>query len=50
MKHLERAEDAVPHHDPFDRLLIAQAVQEGMTLITHDNLLPGYDVNCILHF
>ena len=30
------------HSDPFDRLLIAQARQEGMTLLTHDKLLAGY--------
>lgn len=27
------------HRDPFDRLLIAQAPQEGLTLVTADPLL-----------
>jgi PIN domain nuclease of toxin-antitoxin system len=30
------------HKDPFDRLLIAQATVEGMTLITTDPLVAGY--------
>jgi len=31
------------HKDPFDRLLIAQAVVEGLTLLTADALLTRYD-------
>lgn len=30
------------HGDPFDRLLVAQAVAEPMTLITHDQRLSAY--------
>jgi PIN domain nuclease of toxin-antitoxin system len=30
------------HRDPFDRLLVAQAVLEGATLVTADHLLPPY--------
>ena len=30
------------HGDPFDRLLVAQAMTEGLTLITSDRLLDGY--------
>ena len=29
------------HKDPFDRILIAQATHEGITLLTSDILLPG---------
>ena len=29
------------HRDPFDRLLIAQAHQEGLTLVTHDPTVLG---------
>ncbi|MBI5013850.1 MAG: type II toxin-antitoxin system VapC family toxin [Methylocystis sp.] len=38
------ATDALPliHKDPFDRLLIAQAVVEGLTLLTADALLATY--------
>lgn len=30
------------HKDPFDRLLIAQALSEGMTLLTRDPILKQY--------
>ena len=30
------------HSDPFDRVLVAQALAEGMTLVTHDHLIPQY--------
>lgn len=32
------------HRDPFDRLLIAQAVVERMTLVTADSAVTAYDV------
>jgi PIN domain nuclease of toxin-antitoxin system len=32
------------HRDPFDRILIAQAQTEGLTLLTHDPNFPLYDV------
>lgn len=36
--------DALPplHKDPFDRLLLAQALAEGITLLTHDAQLARY--------
>ena len=34
-----------PHHrDPFDRVLVAQARVEGLTLVTADAMLERYDV------
>jgi len=34
-----------PHHrDPFDRLLIAQARCEGLTIVTSDPAFAAYDV------
>lgn len=34
-----------PHHgDPFDRLLIAQARYEGLTLVSRDLAFAAYDV------
>ena len=36
------------HRDPFDRMLIAQAQAEGLTLVTADKLIPLYDV-AIMH-
>jgi len=45
---LTRAADAPPHHDPFDRILIAQAKAENMSLLTHDSLIPAYNEKCII--
>ncbi len=33
------------HDDPFDRMLIAQASLEGLTLVTSDRRLEGYGSN-----
>lgn len=32
------------HQDPFDRLLIAQAICEEMTIVTADSNIPNYSV------
>ena len=32
------------HRDPFDRILIAQALQQGMRLVTVDDLVRAYPV------
>ena len=32
------------HHDPFDRILVAQAAVENLTFVTHDRTLKAYDV------
>ncbi len=32
------------HHDPFDRLLIAQAMTERLTILSSDERLRSYDV------
>ncbi|MEW2067371.1 type II toxin-antitoxin system VapC family toxin [Streptomyces sp. NPDC007346] len=32
------------HRDPFDRILIAQAQIEGMTVVTRDTWIPQYNV------
>jgi PIN domain nuclease of toxin-antitoxin system len=36
----------LPHHhgDPFDRLLIAQALREGLTVVTRDPVFQRYGV------
>ncbi len=37
-----------PHHrDPFDRMLVAQAQAEGLTLVTADRQLARYDVDTL---
>jgi PIN domain nuclease of toxin-antitoxin system len=35
------------HKDPFDRLLIAQAIVEGMTIISADKQFNTYPVNVV---
>ena len=32
------------HRDPFDRLLVAQAISEGLTIVSADPQLLAYDV------
>jgi PIN domain nuclease of toxin-antitoxin system len=32
------------HRDPFDRMLVAQAQVEGLTLVTNDENIQRYDV------
>jgi PIN domain nuclease of toxin-antitoxin system len=33
-----------PHRDPFDRMLIAQALEEGCTLISNETVFDRYGV------
>jgi PIN domain nuclease of toxin-antitoxin system len=43
------ATEALPlhHTDPFDRLLIAQAIAEDMTILTADRAFENYGVNIL---
>ena len=43
IEHLSRVL-ALPwvHRDPFDRMLVAQAIEEKLTLLTTDSTLAGY--------
>lgn len=36
------------HHDPFDRLLVAQAIHEGLALVTADRALAQYPVTIVM--
>ena len=35
------------HRDPFDRILIAQAIAEGLDLVTNDEPIRAYPVQTI---
>jgi PIN domain nuclease of toxin-antitoxin system len=35
------------HRDPFDRMLVAQAASEGLTIVTRDSVFNEYDVKVI---
>jgi len=46
--HAERAGALPPHHgDPFDRMLIAQVLEERLTLVTHDRRFEPYGVDVL---
>jgi PIN domain nuclease of toxin-antitoxin system len=48
-EHAATVEDLASHHqDPFDRLLIAQALVEPMKLITHDVMVSRYSDSFVL--
>ena len=32
------------HRDPFDRLLVAHAMEEDFVMVTHDGIIPQYPV------
>ena len=45
LSHAEQLAALPPHHrDPFDRMLIAQAIADGATVVTHDPSFKLYDV------
>lgn len=47
-EHALAAGDLPRHHDdPFDRMLVAQASAEGLTLISRDARLRAYEVALI---
>ncbi|MBR5647120.1 MAG: type II toxin-antitoxin system VapC family toxin [Treponema sp.] len=35
------------HKDPFDRLLIAQAMENNLTIVTKDTKIPLYDLKTV---
>jgi PIN domain nuclease of toxin-antitoxin system len=44
-RYILRSETLPFHHrDPFDRILVAQALEEGLTILTSDSDIPRYDV------
>ncbi|MGO9519370.1 MAG: type II toxin-antitoxin system VapC family toxin [Candidatus Korobacteraceae bacterium] len=48
MSHVLRIESLPPHHrDPFDRILAAQAVEEGIPIVTADQGLRGYPIEVV---
>lgn len=41
--------DGLPHihRDPFDRMLVAQCLAEGLTIMTSDQKIMRYNIPCI---
>jgi PIN domain nuclease of toxin-antitoxin system len=45
LEHIFHLDTLSRHHkDPFDRLLIAQAMAEGLTIVTHDRAFALYNI------
>ena len=42
IKNLTRRDDAPPHRDPFDKLMLCQAIVDNMLFITHDERIAEY--------
>jgi PIN domain nuclease of toxin-antitoxin system len=48
-EHAAAAARLPPHHsDPFDRMLVAQAIAEGLRLVTADRTLARYAADVLL--
>jgi PIN domain nuclease of toxin-antitoxin system len=44
LRHAEVLATLPPHHrDPFDRMLVAQALSDGLTVVTRDAAFDAYD-------
>jgi PIN domain nuclease of toxin-antitoxin system len=45
VSHAKRVQVLPFHHrDPFDRMMIAQALEEGLTIVTRDSIFAAYGV------
>ena len=45
LAHIGRVQTLPFHHrDPFDRMMIAQAMEEGLTIVTRDRVFQSYGV------
>ena len=40
--------DGFEHKDPFDRMLLAQAMTEGMKFMTHDEKIATFRQDCVI--
>ncbi len=48
LSHINYLEQLPSHHkDPFDRIIIAQAIIEGMSIISIDHAFVDYPVNIV---
>ena len=49
VRHAQSVGTLPPHHgDPFDRILIAQAQLEGLTIVTRDHAFKAYGVPLLM--
>lgn len=48
LRHARRSEALPWHHrDPFDRMLVAQALDESLTLVSQDAAFPAYGMRLL---
>ena len=47
VRNLIREENAPPHKDPFDRLMLCQAIVEDMKFMTHDARIAEYVTDAV---
>lgn len=48
LAHADRLQQLPPHHaDPFDRMLVAQALTQRATIVSHDRALEPYGATMI---
>ena len=48
ISHIKRVQQLPFHHrDPFDRMIIAQAMEEGLTIVTRDRSFAAYNVSVL---
>ena len=48
-EHAEALSMLPAHHgDPFDRMIISQAIAEGLTIVTADSAFAKYDVDLLM--
>jgi PIN domain nuclease of toxin-antitoxin system len=49
VEHVQQLRTLPLHHrDPFDRILIAQALHEGATLVTRDAVFDDYELRVLV--
>lgn len=48
LQDLKRSDSVPRHKDPFDKILICQAITENMLFLTHDHLIFDYNIPNIL--
>ena len=40
-------QENIKHNDPFDRILISQAIENNLTIVTTDGNIPLYNVKTV---
>lgn len=49
LENIIKIDDKLKHNDPFDKMIMAQAKSENMTLITHDIKFKAYNLKNVIY-